>query len=256
VTVRELMGQTAGIMADGGGDGPLFTKHCEGPVSAVPHFAEKSLPFEPGTQYRYSEYGWVLVSAAIEAAAERDDGHPIVNQILERVYDPRTTRRTMPDPAKGPMAERVTSYFPRWSSDPNYGLCVMRPLDRSCYAGPAVFRSAPSDLVGFGMAIIGGKLLQPATVQMLQRPRRLASGTGTGYGLGWESETVTLAGEPTRMAGQSGKLLGGVMTSLMTFSDHGIVVSVIWNVSNADTQSIAVRIAEAFAGRGRGTAGR
>ena len=58
--------------------------------------------------------------------------------------------------------------------------------------------STPSDLVRFGIAINSGKLLQPATVELLQTSQRLASGQETGYGLGWDIETVELAGEQTR----------------------------------------------------------
>ncbi|MBI1895078.1 MAG: beta-lactamase family protein [Acidobacteria bacterium] len=282
VTLRELMGHTAGVIPDGGDEGPLFTKHCERPLEALPHFAENSLLFEPGTQYRYSDYGWILASAAVEAAAdqpfltfmrerifdplgmrntipdsaavEADDDHPLFNFIRERIFDPRTTRETIPDSAKRPMQDRVTPYFPRFSSDPNYGLHLMRPLDFSCHAGSSGFLSTPSDLVRFGMAINSGKLLQPATVQLLQRSQRLASGKNTGYGLGWDIETVTLAGEQTRVAGHDGELLGGMAASLMTFPEHGMVVSITSNISYADTFSLGVKIAEAFVQQGKSPA--
>ena len=111
----------------------------------------------------------------------------------------------------------------------------MRPLDYSCYAGASVFASTPSDLVRFGMAIHGGKLLEPTTVQLLQTSQRLASGQETGYGLGWDLKTVTLAGKPTRMAGHDGDSLGGKVATLMAFPEHGLVVAVASNISHADT---------------------
>jgi len=40
-----------------------------------------------------------------------------------------------------------------------------------------------------------------------------------------------------------------MVASLMTFPEHGIVVSVISNISYADTESLAVKIAEAFVQR-------
>ncbi|MGH9238309.1 MAG: hypothetical protein ACRD3G_09755 [Vicinamibacterales bacterium] len=70
----------------------------------------------------------------------------------------------------------------------------MRPLEYSCYSGASVFLSTAADLVQFGMAISAGTLLQPATVELLQTPQRVTSGTETGSGLGWDLETVTLAG--------------------------------------------------------------
>jgi CubicO group peptidase (beta-lactamase class C family) len=90
VTLRELMGHTAGVIPDGGDGGPLFTKHCERPVEALQYFAKNSLLFEPGTQYRYSSYGWILVSTAVEAAANQ----PFLTFMRERIFDPLGMRDT------------------------------------------------------------------------------------------------------------------------------------------------------------------
>jgi serine beta-lactamase-like protein LACTB, mitochondrial len=254
VTLRQLMGHLAGVRTDSGDEGPLFSEHCERPVEALPHFAERSLLFEPGTQYRYSSYGWILVSAAVEAAANE----PFLTFMEEQIFDPLGMRDTIADSgsdsATKPSPDRVTFYFPRFAADPKYGLHLMRDLDYSCYAGSSVFLSTPSDLVRFGMAINSGKLLQRATVQLLQRSQRLASGEETGYGLGWDLETVTLAGEQTQVAGHDGDSLGGMVASLITFPEHGIAVSVTSNISYADTFSIAVRIAQAFAEQGESPA--
>jgi CubicO group peptidase (beta-lactamase class C family) len=167
----------------------------------------------------------------------------------QHVFDPLGMRDTMADSAMQPIPDRVTFYFPRFAADPAYGLHLMRDIDYSCYAGSSVFLSTPSDLVRFGMAINRGKLLQPVTVQLLQTSQRLASGEATGYGLGWDIETVTLAGQPTRVVGHDGDSLGGMVASLVTFPEHGIVASVTSNISYADTFSLAVRIAQAFAGQ-------
>jgi serine beta-lactamase-like protein LACTB len=280
VTLRDLMGHTAGVISDGGDEGPLFTEHCERPVEALQYFAKNSLLFKPGTQYRHSSYGWILVSAAIEAAAAqpflafmrervfdplgmrdtipdpaRFDGDgedfPLFILIRELIYDPEATRDTTPDSIKKPVQDRVTPYFPRFASDPNYGLHLMRSLDYSCYAGSSAFLSTPSDLVRFGMAINSGKLLQPATVELLQTSQRLASGQETGYGLGWYVKTVTLAGKQTRVTGHDGDSLGGMVASLMTLPEYGIVVAVTSNISYAETFSLAMKIAEAFAKQGK-----
>ena len=123
----------------------------------------------------------------------------------------------------------------------------MRELDLSCYAGASAFLSTPSDLVRFGLAINEGKLLQPATVQLLQTSLRLPSGQETGYGLGWDLETVTLLGEQTRVTGHDGDVLGGRVASLMMFRETGMVVAVMSNISYADTPALALKVAEAFA---------
>jgi CubicO group peptidase (beta-lactamase class C family) len=119
-------------------------------------------------------------------------------------------------------------------------------MDYSCYAGSSVFQSTPSDLVRFGMAINQAKFLQPATIKLMQTSQRLASGEGTGYGLGWYVKAVALAGKQTRVIGHDGDSLGGMIASLATFPEHGIVVAVTSNISYADTFSLAIKIAESF----------
>jgi CubicO group peptidase (beta-lactamase class C family) len=243
VTLRQLMGHVAGVRNDGGDEGPLFSMRCERPVEGIQPFAERSLLFEPGTQYRYSSYGWILVSAAIEAVADE----PFLTFMRKQIFEPLRMDDTMADSATELIPDRATPYFPRYAADPRYGLHLMRPIDYSCYAGSSVFLSTPSDLVRFGMAISSGKLLKPATVELLQTPQRLPSGQETGYGLGWDLETVTLAGQQVGVAGHDGESLGGMVASLMTFREHGIVVAVASNISYANTAAVALKIADAFA---------
>jgi serine beta-lactamase-like protein LACTB, mitochondrial len=247
VTVRQVMGHVAGIRNDGGDEGPLLSERCERPVDALQHFADQSLRFAPGTQFRYSSYGWILMSAAVEAVADE----PFVTFMRKEIFEPLGMDDTRADSATEPIKNRATFYFPRFAAEPRYGLHLMRDLDYSCYAGSSVFLSTPSDLVRFAMAVNSGRLLQPATVQLLQTSQRLASGEETGYGLGWDLETVALAGKQTRLVGHDGESLGGTVASFTTFPEHGIVVSVTSNISYADTFAVAVKIAEAFAEQGK-----
>ena len=250
VTVRQLMGHVAGVRNDSGDEGPLFSERCERPVEALQFFAKDSLRFEPGTQFRYSSYGWILMSAAVEAVA----GEPFLTFMRKQVFEPLGMADTRAESTTESIPNRATFYFPRFGADPRYGLDLMRELDYSCYAGSSVFLSTPSELVRFAIAINSGKLLQPATVQLLQTTQRLTSGQETGYGLGWDLETATLAGKQTGLVGHDGESLGGMVTSFMTFPEHGIAVAVTSNISYADTFAVAVRIAQAFAAQGRSPA--
>jgi serine beta-lactamase-like protein LACTB len=246
VTLRQLMGHVAGVRNDGGDEGPLLSERCERPAEALRFFADSSLRFEPGTQYRYSSYGWILVSAAVEAAADER----FFTFMRKQIFEPLNMKNTRDDFT----TNRVTSYFPRFAADPRYGLDLNRPIELSCYSGSSAIMSTPSDLVRFAMAINNGKLLQPATVQSLQTSQRLTSGEETGYGLGWDLETVPLSGKQARLVGHDGDILGGMVASFMTFPEQGIVVSVTSNTSYADTYGLAVKIAQAFAEPARGPA--
>jgi serine beta-lactamase-like protein LACTB len=241
VTVRQLMSHTAGVRTDAGDEGP-YGERCEDTVEGLKLFRDKSLLFEPGTSYRFSSFGWILLSAAVEAAGrERFDSF-----MRSQIFEPLGMEDTRPDTLEQ-LPRRVTFYFPRFAADPKYGYQWAPRVDYSCYSGAAAFLSTPADLVRFGMAISAGKLLRPATVQMLQTSQRLSSGAETGYGLGWDLETVTFAGEPTRVVGHDGDSVGGIVASLMIFRERGIVVAVTSNTSYSATAEIALKIAQAFA---------
>ena len=244
VTLRQVMAHTAGIPSDGGDEGPLFGQHCDRPVDALPFFADRDLRFEPGTQYSYSRFGYILVSATIEKAG--DD--PFVIFMQKHIFDPLGMNDTLPDSMTEPIPDRSISYFPRFAGDPKYGPDVMRDLDLSCYSGSSIFLSTASDMVRFTLAIDNGKLLQPATVRQLQMSQELRSGEKTGYGLGWDLDEVkTSGGEPINVIGHDGDLLGGVAGSIVTVPSHGnVVVAVFSNTSYADTALLAANIAEVF----------
>ncbi len=242
VTLQQVMAHVAGLRSDGGDESPLFGESCRRARDALAHVAGRDLQFEPGTRYHYSRYGWIVVSAAIEAAA----GEALPPFMREAVFDPLQMAHTRTD--REARAGRATSYFPRYAADPRYGLDPMRPIDTSCYSGAGTFVSTPPDLVRFGLAMANDTLLQRETTARLQTSQRLADGTETGYGLGWDLETITLSGEPVPVVGYDGDLLGGMVASLLVVPDRGIVVAVTSNTSYADTAAIAAAVAEAFAG--------
>ena len=242
VTLRQLMGHLAGVRNDAGDEESLAP--CERTVEGLQRFAADRLRFEPGTQYRPSTYGWILVSAAVEAAADER----FFRFMRTQIFEPLGMSATRPDSATEPIRDRATFYFPRFAGDTRYGPELTREGDHSCFAGAGAFLSTPSDLVRFGMATSSGKLLQPATVTLLQTSLRLPSGQETGYGLGWKLETVTLAGQSTRLAGHGTQqdFIGGT-AYLLTFPERGIVVAVTSNISFADMKSVGLKIAQAFA---------
>jgi len=243
VTLRQLMGNQAGVRNDAGDEEPLMER-CDLTIDGLRRFADDSLRFEPGTREQSSSYGWILVSAAIERAA----AEPFFAFMQKQIFEPLGMASTRPDSWRETIANRATFYFPRFAGDNRYGPELARDGDHSCFAGAGAFLSTASDMVRFGLAVTRGKLLQPATVELLQTPQRLRSGAQTTYGLGWRLESVPLAGEPTRMAGHGTKqdFIGGT-TYLMTFPERGIVAVVTTNTSFADAKSVALNISQAFA---------
>ena len=242
ITVRQLMAHTSGLSSDSGDEGPLFGQRCERPVDAFPFFADRDLRFEPDTEYSYSRFGFIPLSAAVEAAS----GEPFLSFMQKEIFTPLGMDDTLAESDTETIQDRALSYFPKFASDPRYGNDVMRELSLTCYSGASAFLSTASDLVRFGLALNGGKLLKPETVQLLQTSQRLRSGGETGYGLGWDIETTAIGGAPTRWVGHDGDLLGGIAGTYMIVPERGLVIAVLSNTSYSDTPAIAARIAEVF----------
>lgn len=239
VTLRQLMEHRSGIVTESGDDRPLSRLRCDRPVDALPTFADEALLFEPGTGYRHSTYGWILVSAAIEAAA----GQPFFTFMREQVLTPLAMDSTgaesataeNPDDFGGPGEDPppftairhlileplgivgprglaagapATLYAEGWGPRPivRHWLHETHPRNLSCYSGAMAFFSTPSDLVRFGLAAR-------------------------------TSQHVI-----------SGELLGRQVVSMLAFPERGMVVAVMSNAAYGDIAAIARSVAEAFAG--------
>lgn len=243
VTLRQLMGHVAGIRHYGNDAEYAPTARCERAADGLKMFLDDPLRFEPDTQYGYSTYGWVVVSAAVEAVVKE----PLSTFMAGQVFAPLGMTSTTFESATERPADRVTFYQRRFTGDGGEGVIPAAAVDYSCFSGAAAILSTPTDLVRFGIAVNGGTLLQPDTVKKLQTAQVLTSGKETEYGLGWMVEEVTLAGEPTRMVHHASRSLKGGTTSFMTFPDRGIVVAVTANIANGITRDIALNIGQAFA---------
>ncbi len=274
ITVRALMGHTSGV-ADGG---LPRREHCTSASEAIRYMEAPRQVFQPGSGFRPSLAGWMLASAAMEAAA----GQPFPELIRELVLDPLQMRDTLVDPgpdpalvegedpppailfrelirdpeaelhssaARGPQAaEKLAAYYaPRFRKNPRHGRHMMRLMDCSCLMGAGAYWSTPSDLARLAMAVTGGKLLRPENVDLLTMPQRLSTGEVIDYGLGWQTWNLPLGGKTARAIGLDGGLDGGQVATVIAFPDYGLTVAVAANILNADTHSIAVKVAEAFA---------
>jgi CubicO group peptidase (beta-lactamase class C family) len=136
------MGHTAGIRHNESEADYMPTAHCERAADGVKSIADDPLRFQPETASAYSTFGWILVSAAIEAAANE----PFFAFMRGRIFGPLGMRDTTSDPVAKDTAE-----------------VARRPT--SC---------------GSGIALNGGGLLEPATVSLLQEPQADGSRTVLG----------------------------------------------------------------------------
>ncbi|HMB63793.1 MAG TPA: serine hydrolase domain-containing protein, partial [Eudoraea sp.] len=90
-TIRQLAGHMAGIRTYKGkeyGNNEPFTIR-----EGIRIFKDDPLYFEPGTDYLYNSYGWVLISLAMQEAS----GIPFEVYVKRRVLDPLGMSHTYPE---------------------------------------------------------------------------------------------------------------------------------------------------------------
>ncbi len=238
ITTGQLMGHIAGVIRSGGMSETLRQEHCDDAYTSIAAVAEDTLLFEPGTEWRYSNFGWRLVGAVVEAVA----GEPFLEFMDREVFTPAGMEQTVPDLGdEGP--HEVVKYDRAAFGTLRRG----QEIDMSCSMAPGGFLSTPTELVRFGHAMLNREILDSATVDLFWTPQRLKSGAPTTYGYGWGIENVRLGDDQqasTRMIGHGGAVLGG-MASLMIFPDEDMVVAVMTN-ARADVSGFARAIAGIF----------
>lgn len=245
VTTRQLMGDIAGVhLVRGDNNDSMPARDCTSLDQAVTIFAGEPLLFEPGTKYRFSTNGWILLSAVVEAVARE----PFATFMTREILTPLGMEYTVVEAdVKDP--DTTSFYFPRAGERTQLGVQEAPQRHNSCLFGAGAYLSTPSDMARFGSAMLKPGLLKADTITLLQTPLRLTSGASTDFAPGWKVERVQLGGASTRMVAHRATPLGGT-TALLMFPEHRMVIAAASNVTNAHgVAPFGMKIAEAFAKR-------
>ena len=92
---------------------------------------DSEVRFEPGTDYRYSSYGWTLVGAVVEAAA----GEPFLDFMQRELFDTLGLNDTVPDDPTRVAADTTTFYWPFAATDTTTGIEYANNPNDTCMQG-------------------------------------------------------------------------------------------------------------------------
>jgi serine beta-lactamase-like protein LACTB len=246
ITVRQLAGHLAGIRDYDPARGEYLNQKAFASIEqAVGVFKDDPLGFEPGTRHAYTAYGFVLLSAAIEGASGQD----FLSFIAKEVLAPLGLTHTVPDRGKAAVPGLVTGY-----QAGQWGLAVpAAPVDVSNKWGAGGFVSTPTEMVRLGNAVLAGKVVQPATFELLTTPQKLKDGadSGAGYGMGWRAGKAKLPGlgREERFLHHGGLANGG-MSFFALFPDLDLVVAIETNLLFqpwSEYQAVGIAVADLFA---------
>ena len=233
VTTRQAAGHIAGIRHYRG-DEFLIAKHYDSVAAGLAIFAEDSLLFEPGARFQYSSYGWNLVSAVVEGAANRD----FLPFMREAVFRTIGLRHTVAD-----YTDSLITHRTRFYAVEDDGTLVNAPyVDNSYKWAGGGFLSTAEDLARFGDAMMNGPFLTPATRDELFTSLRTNGGEPTGYGLGFFVGTDV---NGHRTVGHSGGSVGG-STQFIMYPEQDVAVALIANRGGVDYRALHEHIAAHF----------
>ena len=215
VTTRQLLGDIAGVHRVRGDNNDQIPRgHCKTVDEALKTVAYEPLVFEPGTKYRFSTSGWILLSAVVEGA---------VGGAVSHVHEPRALHAAGMDRTvlEGTDEDPDTAAFDQPRAEER-DADVQETADGGLllFRGRGAFLSTPSDLVRLGSAMLKPGLLKAETITLFQTPLQLKSGASTGFALGWKVDSIPLAGSQVRVVRHRASLIGGAV-SLSLFPDRG-----------------------------------
>ena len=234
ISVRMLLGHLGGIRAYRGEEIDS-TQHYAGVLEPLRIFSSDALVHEPRTKYLYSSYGYNLAGAAVEAAA----GVPFLQFLRESVFAVAKMDATRSDNARSIVPQRT-----RWYSRTKEGNIMNAPLaDTSNKIPGGGLVTTAEDLLRFAAAWEQEKLLKPATMRMQTTRQKLADGSATGYGLGWNVTSVAGRKAISHAGSQQ-----GCKTILVMFPESKLTVTVLTNSDYADPVKFVAVILQALEG--------
>jgi len=179
ISIRQLLQHTSGLgnQSDLPGFNPDSIKTANYPENVVNQILQSSLKFPAGSNYSYSNLGYILLGQIIEKAAKM----PFESYLDEVFFQPLNMNNTgfeYRDPSKTPMSKGYSLVAGKHAETKAFKMKI------AYSAGGMV--STTNDLAKWNSAIMSGQVLPLAYVKQLQTSSLLPSKKPTGYSLGWQ----------------------------------------------------------------------
>ena len=145
------------------------------PDDLIKEFAGGKLDFEPGSRYSYSNTGFIILGRVVEKVS----GRPFGKFLTEEILKPLGLNNTLyePDPNQAGIARGYTTF----------ALSKPEPATNEAkgWIGSAgAIYSTGSDLAAWDLALVSGKVVNPASYALMTTPRLLSDGRFSFYGCG------------------------------------------------------------------------
>ena len=245
VTIHQLLTHTSGV-------GDYFTDKFDETSKSrfveiedyFPLFVDQPLLFEPGTQWRYSNAGFMILGAIVEKAS----GQNYFDYVREHIYRPAGMTNTDAYEMDRDMPNMATGYTAR---DPKTGQPFADRQRRtnlflhSYRGGPAGGGfSTVEDLLRFANALTSHKILGQKYADLITTGKVATQAGREGkYAYGFQDESVN----GQRRFGHGGGFMG-INSQLHVYPELGYTVAVMSNYDPPAATQVADRIGKLLTG--------
>lgn len=219
-TIRQLASHTAGVRGYQGAEYGLNKPYTI--KESITIFKDDDLLFEPGTDYLYTSYDWVLISLAMQEVS----GIPFERYVQEKVLNPLEMTTTFAEHKEDLEGERSRYYTKK-----RLGFRDAIPVNNGYKLAGGGYLSTTEDIIKLGQAYLENKVLNKEILRPFLTSETI-DGNKTYYGLGWQ---VSEDKHGRSYYGHVGNGVGGY-SNLFVFPEQHMVFSILINCTNPQIQ--------------------
>lgn len=231
VTVRQLLNHTSGIRDFWPQDFvPPEMLRPTSEAAIIREWARRPLDFEPGTQWQYSNTGYVVAAAIVEKVS----GKTLMDFLQQHIFAPLRMEH---------VTEDDTHPLPAGDAVP-YSRQGLGPARRAPKEGPGWLFGAgalamtPSELALWDISLMNRSMLAPASYEAMFEPVILKDGTKKDYGLGLDIQKT----QGRTRIGHDGAG-SGFLSAHRIWPDEKIAIIAVTNSDWATPDDLVNRIA-------------
>ena len=236
VKVRELINHTAGVRHYNKGEWLKISQdHCDQTDQAISTFINDPLLTAPGDTYKYTSFGYVLLSHLVS----RVSGEEFNDFVKQEIFDRVGSETIAPDRSEGVTNE--VKYFDKWNLKKAKWKDAIE-VNNSCKFGGGGFVGTPEDVVKIQMAMLNSQIVSAETTELYYTGLKNAAGEDTGYAFGIGDAQGSSG---LRYHSHTGSAVGanGVM---LAYHDSKVVVVILGNLNDNTMNSRVGEIGALF----------
>ncbi|MFO0810073.1 MAG: serine hydrolase domain-containing protein [Gemmataceae bacterium] len=198
------------------------------PDDLIREYAGGKLDFEPGSKWSYSNTGYTILGRVVEKVS----GEPLGKFLERRIFKPcgMTQTKFEPDPLSPGLARGHTTFaLGPQEPTPQEGMGWLN-------AAGGVYSTA-ADLCRWDMALADGKVLKPASLKLMTKPRELTSGKVPDYGCG-----LTVSRQGGELVLGHGGAVSGFLAQNAFIPRTKTAVVLLSNAENVDAGALHRRV--------------